>query len=270
MFNHLFNSSKRFRDSFNCAVALLALLETVFAVSGSSFDHLWGVKMCWWTKILLVVGILTVLVIVVFMWKTLMSKRGISLRINSMTVYVKSGDLFDFSGWKVISFNENYDTQVDDIIIAHNTINGIFIDKYVDNINVLIDAIKNEVDDFTQYKRVEGKFPLGRIIPYRDYMLLAFTHFTNNSAHLSQKDYEDCLRVMWTEIERTYANRPVALPLLGAGITRFDGTQNKSKTELLKCMLCTLRTSGVCINQPITILLSSDAMDEINLYEFKN
>lgn len=166
MFNHLFNSSKRFRDSFNCAVALLALLETVFAVSGSSFDHLWGVKMCWWTKILLVVGILTVLVIVVFMWKTLMSKRGISLRINSMTVYVKSGDLFDFSGWKVISFNENYDTQVDDIIIAHNTINGIFIDKYVDNINVLIDAIKNEVDDFTQYKRVEGKFPLGRIIPY--------------------------------------------------------------------------------------------------------
>ena len=74
MLRHLFNSPKRFRDSFNCAVALLALLETVLAVSGGSFDHLWGVKMCWWARILLVVGILAVLVILVFIWKTLMLK----------------------------------------------------------------------------------------------------------------------------------------------------------------------------------------------------
>ena len=87
-------------------------------------------------------------------------------------------------------------------------------------------------------------------------MLLAFTHFDNNEAHLSQRDYEDCLRIMWTEISRTYANKPIFIPLLGGGITRFDGTPNKSKSDLLKCMLCTLRTSLVNINQPITILLT--------------
>jgi hypothetical protein len=74
---------------------------------------------------------------------------------------------------------------------------------------------------------------------------------------------------MWTEISRTYANRPIFIPLLGSGITRFDGTPHKSKADLLKCMICTLRTSGVNINQPITILLTKEAMEEINIYEIK-
>jgi len=100
-------------------------------------------------------------------------------------------------------------------------------------------------------------------------MLLAFTHFENNEARLTQKDYEDCLRVMWTEICKTYANRPVFIPLLGSGITRFDGTPHKSNFDLLRCMLCTLRTSGANINQPITILLTEEAIHDINIYEIK-
>lgn len=34
-------------------------------------------------------------------------------------------------------------------------------------------------------------------------------------------------------------------------------------------MLCTLRTSGVNINQPITILLTEETMQSINIYELK-
>lgn len=34
-------------------------------------------------------------------------------------------------------------------------------------------------------------------------------------------------------------------------------------------MLCTLRTSLVNINQPITILLTEEAIEEINIYEMK-
>ena len=86
---------------------------------------------------------------------------------------------------------------------------------------------------------------------------------------LTQKDYENCLRVMWAEISRTYANKPIFIPLLGSGITRFDGTPHKSNFDLLRCMLCTLRTSGVNINQTITILLTEEAMQSINIYEIK-
>jgi hypothetical protein len=149
----------------------------------------------------------------------------------------------------------------------------LFIDDHVEDITELNNAIATETDENTRYKRKTRKnkdvFPLGRIIRYKDFMLLAFTHFENNEARLTQKDYEDCLRVMWTEISRTYANKPVFIPLLGSGITRFDGTPHKSNFDLLKCMLCTLRTSDVHINQPITILLTEEAIQDINIYEMK-
>ena len=61
----------------------------------------------------------------------------------------------------------------------------------------------------------------------------------------------------------------ISLYLLGSGITRFDGTPQKSNFNLLRCMLCTLRTSGVNINQPITILLTEETMQSINIYELK-
>lgn len=112
-------------------------------------------------------------------------------------------------------------------------------------------------------------FPLGRIITYKDYMLLAFSHFEHNQAKLTHKDYEGCLRTMWNEISRVYANRPITLPLLGGGITRFEDISEKSETHLLRCLLCTLKTSNAKIYQPITIVLTKEAMDNINLYEIK-
>ena len=66
-----------------------------------------------------------------------------------------------------------------------------------------------------------------------------------------------------------YANRPVFLPLIGSGITSFDDVPEKSNIDFLKCMLCTLRASGENFNQRITILLTKEIMQELNLYELK-
>jgi len=265
------NSPIRWKDSFTIALAILAVVETFFAISAISLDDMWG-KYNWITKLLLICGVFLIIVVVAFVVKDYKTKNGISLKICGIIVNIKQGDIFKANGWKVIAFNEFFDTTVDDKIIAHNTLNGIFIDSYVEDIADLQNAIANELND-SKYKRHtrNGRniYPLGRIITYKDFMLLAFTHFENNEAHLTQKDYEDCLRVMWTEICRTYANKPVFVPLLGSGITRFDGTPHKSKADLLNCMLCTLRTSGVNINQPITILLTEETIQEINLYEMK-
>lgn len=74
---------------------------------------------------------------------------------------------------------------------------------------------------------------------------------------------------MWKEIRRLYANKPVTLPLLGSGITSFDGIPHKSNFDLLKCMLCTLKASSENFNQSITIVLTKDIIQEINLYELK-
>ena len=265
------NSPTRWKDSFTVGCAILATVETFFVISAVSLDSIWG-KYNWIIKLLLVFGVFLFIVIVTFIFKYHRTKKGIALNIRGIKVNIRQGDIFNARGWKVIAFNEFFDTTVDDKVIAHNTLNGIFIDNYVENLDDLQNTIANETDNpkLKRYTR-SGRFvyPLGRIITYKDFMLLAFTHFENNEARLTQKDYEDCLRVMWTEICRTYANRPIFIPLLGSGITRFDGTPHKSNFDLLKCMLCTLRTSGANINQPITILLTEEAIQDINIYEIK-
>lgn len=271
-FIHYINSPLLWKDSTNMAFAIFAGIETLLAVSAISLEKFWG-DYSWIIKLLFIIGIFLIIDIVIFIIKRHLAKDGISLSIRGIKVNIRKGDIFEANGWKVIAFNEYFDTQVDDIIIAHNTLNGKFIDDYVTDINELNHVISAETDDNTSFKRRTRNnriiYPLGRIIRYKDYMLLAFTHFDNNQAHLTQKDYENCLRVMWAEISRTYANRPIFIPLLGSGITRFDGTPHKSNFDLLKCMLCTLRTSEVNINQPITILLTEETMRSINIYEIK-
>ncbi len=267
-----FNSPILWKDSTNIAFKILATFETIFAISTISLNNVLS-NYNWFVKLLLFIALFSFILIITFTIKYIKSKEGISLNIRGIKVNIKQGDLFKAKGWKIISFNEYFDTTVDDIIIAHNTINGIFIDKYVENLDELKDTITKEVDDYTKFKRKTFNnrivYPLGRIIRYKDFMLLAFTHFVNNEARLTQKDYENGLRVMWTEISRTYANKPIFIPLLGAGITRFEGMPHKVQFDLLRCMLCTLRTSSVNINQPITILLTKETMQNINIYELK-
>lgn len=271
MKQQLLNSPTRWKDSVTIGFAILATIQTVFEVSTISFDSIWG-EHNWIIKLLLILGLFLFIVVVTFIVIYCMTKKGISLKIRGIKVNIKQGDIFNAAGWKVIAFNEFFDTTVDDRIIAHNTLNGIYIDNYVENLDDLKNAIANEADNPKLKRNTRGGrfvYPLGRIITYKDFMLLAFTHFENNQARFTQKDYEDCLRVMWAEICRTYANRPVFIPLLGSGITRFDGISHKLDSDLLKCMLCTLRTSGVHINQPVTILLTEKTIQDINIYEMK-
>lgn len=115
------------------------------------------------------------------------------------------------------------------------------------------------------------RYDLGTIKRFgEDYLLLAFSHFDEcNQAHLTMAEYERCLMNMWRELCRVYAGRPISLPLLGSGITRFDDIQQKSESELLRCMLCTLRLTGCSFSKPINIILTSETMSRIDLYEMK-
>lgn len=96
-------------------------------------------------------------------------------------------------------------------------------------------------------------------------MLLAFSHFENNQAKLSHNDYEICLRAMRNEISIVYANSPVTIPLLDGGIPHIT---DKNEFHLLRCIL-TLKTFTTQIYQPITIVLTRESIDKINLYDIK-
>ena len=262
------------RDGFTIALAILAFIETIMAVANIQLEQIVPIS-SWYVRFFVILGILFVIWFVTTLIKHLCTKKAISLTIRNIPITIKEGDLFKQEDWKLIPCNEYFDTTVDDIIIAHRSLHGMFIDNYVkdlENLKHTISSAKKDIIKGLQEEplsRGRVKFPLGRIIPYQDYMLLALTRFDDeNRAYLTQNDYEACLRTMWQEISRVYAKRPISIPLMGAGITRFDGVGEKSEERLLRCILCTLKTSNAQIYEPIQIILDKKTLNKIDLYNF--
>lgn len=206
-----------------------------------------------------------------------LTKNEVTLNIRGMKVIVKEGDILTSNGWKLIPFNEYFDTQVDDVIIAHSSLNGKYIDS-LDNDDK--EALKLAIitDNNSPLQRYDSsddakiRFELGTIKIFQEVMMLALTHFSEkNEAHTNRAEYEHTLRKMWKEIRRTYQGKPINIPLIGGGITQLDDMTEKPNDQLLKCILCTLRTSSVIFdeNVQITIILTKKALETVNLYELK-
>ena len=207
----------------------------------------------------------------IFFWYFRERHKPYETKINGKRVQICIGDIFKEKGLKLIPFNERFDTQVDDIIIAHRTLNGMMVDFYVHDVESLVQHIENAGNDKTNLKRnKKGVYPLGRIIAYKDFLMLAFTHFdSENKAYINISEYEQVLLRMWSEIRRVYAGKEVILPLLGSGITNIDGAPCKNYTELLKCMLCTLKRSNFQPTSGIKIILTKDAINQIDMNKLR-
>lgn len=264
-----FRSRAIWKDGFTISVGIIASIETILAISDFGINDLCP-TMTWWGKAIvigLVFGLTWVITVIIKAWRANIS---ISLKIRNIAVDIKVGDIFSAPTWKLIPFNEFFDTQVDDVIIAYNSLNGILITNHIPDINDLNASISQGTANLKKHKKANRyAYQLGSIITYQDYLLLAFARFDNNQAKLTQNEYEECLRTMWHEVSRTYALRPVTIPLLGGGITRFENTIDKNEAHLLRCILCTLKTSNAQIYQPITIYLTEKAINNIDLYTIK-
>lgn len=257
------------KKSLQYAFSIIAGTSTIAGIWGYTLKDI-NEQLQWWKcGIILLAGFAIISVIIFFILDRLKHK-AYNTTVNGIPVKIKVGDIFNEMGLKVIPFNERYDTEVDDIIIAHNSLNGKMIDNYVKDIEDLKSKIKSAQTDNSPLKpsRKNGKeiYPLGRVIPYNDFLLLAFSHFDEqNKAYIGIGEYEKLLICMWSEIRRTYAARQIAIPLLGGGITTIQGIQDKNYTELLKCILCTLRSSKFQPKEGITIVLTQDAIENIDM-----
>ena len=205
---------------------------------------------------------------------------SVSLNINGLKVNISYGDLFNSEGLKLIPFNEYFDTLVDNIVIAENTLNGLFIKKCYPNKTVqnLDDQVTSKLNgkkfelNSTRDSGKKKKYELGTTIEVDNkYLLAAFTHFDEeNRAYLSKGEYLLCLDNLWKEINRIYAQRNISIPLLGSGISRI-GNDLKPQ-DYLEQILNSLKLSNLdnAYNTKINIILHSSVKNEINLFDVKS
>lgn len=229
---------------------------------------------------------------IIFLFTLSLLYFGIWLKSNNLTevnldvegsiVTVKAGDLFLQDGFKVIAFNEYFDTQVDDNIISHKSLNGLYIDNHLSGpISDLDQRVSNykfdedEILEVNQERKVgkKQKYSLGTIFVNEDYLLTAFSKFDDkNRAFLTMPDYLGFLINFWDKVNRIYAQKSVSVPIFGSGITRIKEHKNISDEDLLKIKLWTFRISEMRFKFPakLTIVIHKDKIDKINLLDIKS
>jgi len=205
-------------------------------------------------------------------------RRQARLNINGSSLIIKTGDLFSEQGLKVIAFNEYFDTNADDILISKTSLNGQYMLKMSSSQRRDLDSrIANDPllaehtigVNTTRRRGKKVKYPLGSVFVDGDFLLVAFSHFDgNDKAVLSLKEYVACLLNFWEEVDRVYAGRSVAVPLMGAGITRFKDTEVQPQ-ELLKILIWTFKISRIKFKYPAnaTIVIHTSNADKINFYD---
>ena len=253
------------KKSFSITTTLFALGATFSSIAGVTLQNIFA--LAWWIWLLIIIALYIILVLIIKL--VLSTNKTYTIQARKNNIEIKVGDIFKEKGVILIPFNEYYDTTVDDIIISSNSLNGKFLLNCKIDVDELKKIIKESVDpkNLSRKSTDRGdKFPLGRIIKYKQYLLLAFSHFDeNNVAHISRIEYEHCLATMWKELRRTYNGEPIVLPLIGSGITSFTDLSEKSNLDLLKCMICTLKFSKEQFQEDIKIVVTEKVWNDLDL-----
>lgn len=218
----------------------------------------------------------------IFLWRKSNTMKSVNIEIEGSIVTIKSGDIFSETGLKAIAFNEYFDTMVDEKLISSRSLNGMFInrkfpssasrlDNHINRYEFEDDEILGE--NTTRKIGKKSRYALGTICVCDDYILTAFSKFDEaNKARLTMPEYLEFLIKFWDKVNKVYAQRDVAVPIFGSGITRIKEHKNISDEDLLKIMLWTFRISEMRFKYPakLTIIIHSDKIDTINLFEIKS
>jgi len=258
--------TKRVQDSMKLSVAIISGFATVFTILGFSMKDLLPfncVHPAFLTVILRTIIVLVacvVLTLLIWIRKGMKYKKRIQLKIGKNEVTIKPGNIFTQDGWRVIAVDTHFSTVVDDVIISKSSLHGQLVLDHGD-IESIKDTVRIEADKRKIPQEEDGRytFPLGTAIPYDGndgtYIMVALTDLdSDNEAHTKMPQYESTLMTIWKEINSVYAKHDLVLPILGAGITRFDDGQD-DPSNLLRCMLCTLNTSRIHFKSSISIIV---------------
>lgn len=83
---------------------------------------------------------------------------------------------------------------------------------------------------------------------------MAFVTLDKNGSgrFFTRDEYLKCLSILWKEIDIYYGQQDVCIPILGAGLTRFEGGVGASisQQELLNMIIWSYKLSSYKIKSP--------------------
>lgn len=200
-------------------------------------------------------------------------RRSVDIKGNNYTIRVEYGNLFEAENCKrVISFDECFSTNVGDgpgdikktsICGQYLTLNpGIDIQKLIKAAKLKPTEKKSEFEQRPRYQS-------GSIVPNGDDLLMAFAPLDESGRGVfsSRDEYIACLSKLWREIDKHYGQKDVCIPLLGAGLTRFDSASGASYSaqELLDIIIQSYKLSSNKIKLPYKLRIVCKRSDDLSI-----
>lgn len=201
----------------------------------------------------------------------------IDIKGDNYTLRVEYGDLLKKKICRrVISFDECFSTNVGNGPgdIKPTSICGQYLVQHPEiDLHKLIDDAKLKPQKKKSEYENRPRYQSGTIVPNGDDLLMAFAPLDENGrgVFLSRDDYLACLNTLWKEIDKYYGQKDVCIPLLGAGLTRFENASGASYSaqELLDIIILSYKLSSNKIKSPKKIRIICKRSDDFSLNKIR-
>lgn len=202
------------------------------------------------------------------------NRKTVKIKGNNYIIEVKYGDLFkEKKCKKVINFDECYTSHVgaNPSDIKATSICGQYLQTKGEDFDIqrLIDNSEVKPEKTTsKFKGMPGYKP-GTIIANEDALLLAFATLNENgrAKFYTRDEFIECLSRMWEQIELNCSQTDVCVPILGSGLTLFEGCgdSSPSQQDLLNIMIWSYKLSSHKVKAPFKLRIVCQKRDGFSL-----
>lgn len=213
------------------------------------------------------------IIVTIFYKIYLRFRNKVIIKGNNYQITVEYGDLLKTEECKkVINFDECFSTHVGNnpADIKETSICGQYLiaNPTLDIQLLISNSHLTPLDSKSKYQNKE-RYESGRIVSNGNELLMAFAKLDEDGRgrFFTRDEYLKCLAVLWEEIDKHYGQQDVCVPILGAGLTRFEGGSGASipKQELLDMMIWSYKLSSYKIKSPYKLRIICRRDDEFSL-----
>ncbi|WP_432157054.1 macro domain-containing protein [Streptomyces sp. bgisy153] len=204
-----------------------------------------------------------------------------TLRGLRVDVVVVRGDLFDHEDANlVVGFSDTFDTFADDVVISRESVQGQLVDRLFEGRHRLLDervrrGLKGVAPLATESPRAKPRgrrtrYPIGTSVAVpvggRRVFALAYSRLGNDlRARSAPADLRLSLERLWPSVALHGMFKPVAVPLIGAGLARIVELDH---TQLLLLVVETFARSlrqDPAVSPELRIVLRDDELERTEL-----
>ena len=195
---------------------------------------------------------------------------------RDIEIEIRVGNIFDISGAYVLSTNTTFDTDIDQGLIAEESIQGQFTRKYYQSISHLDHDLETALCDHSfetlsdQRQGKNRRYRIGTIVQLKPnnetIYLIAIADI--NEHGIAQSTFDNvkiCLAEIWEYIGSRGDLQPIAIPLIGSGRARLTQKRDEITKEIIKSFIAACSTKKFC--EKLTIVISPSDYDKLDFYE---